>query len=258
VATKATAIAAAVALLLGAGSVSAATVEVTYTGTITYVTDPGGAIKSIFGTDSLLGDSYVATYVFNTSLGQTLTSPTLNYAIGGSVYSDTSPLLSNFVTVTVGTVPVTYSISNHNADEIEGCLSCVPTTFSVPVNQQYELAEDFQESGTTTTRAYIQSLASDPSGALPISITQPFIYLIGPSDIAYSQLAFSTSNSSTAAFAEDEIEVDNVSTVTVTVTPLPTTWTFFLIGFAVLGSVGYRRRSSNTMVGGATRRSSVS
>jgi hypothetical protein len=238
-----------VALLLGVGSASSAIVDVTYTGTITYVTDQGGTITSIFGTDNLVGDSYVANYVFNTSLGTTFTSPTLSYAYGGSAYGNTSPLLSDYVTVTINGTPQSYSINNHNADAIAGCVSCVVTSFSVPVNQQFDLAEYSHVSGVVTTRAYIQSLVSNPTGALPISITQPFYYPIGPDDIAYSQLAFSTYNSSTKAFAEDEIEVDNVSSLTVTITPLPTTWTAFLVGLAVMGGLGYRRRHSPSLAG---------
>jgi hypothetical protein len=248
--TKAIVLATGVALLLGAESASATTIDFTISGTITSVLDPGGTIKSIFGTDGLVGDTYTANYVFNTSIGEVFTSPTLNYAIGGSGFNSyPSPLVSDFVTLTLPSgVPIItsngtpyYSISNHNADEIVGCIDCMPTMLSGSgIHQQYYLAQNFEYSGGVTTRAYIQSLVSNSTGSLPITITSPFSYTIEPGDIAYSQLAFSSYNINTNTFTEDEIEVDAIGSIAST--PLPASWTFLLIGFFGIGAVSYRRQ----------------
>ena len=58
----------------------------TYTGTVAYGYDQNGR----FGTPnaSLNGDSYVARYTFDTTLGYTYSSPNENYAYGGTARID--------------------------------------------------------------------------------------------------------------------------------------------------------------------------
>jgi hypothetical protein len=96
--------AAALALIGVASPASATMVRVTYTGTVSSGYDYAGGVFGPPNT-SLTGDPYTASYLFDTTLGITLSSPNLNYAYGGSAYGAVpSPSLSAVLTINGGTL----------------------------------------------------------------------------------------------------------------------------------------------------------
>src|ERR1700687_307532 len=96
---KLVSVVAGVAMLGGVSQASAAIMDVTYTGRVSQGTDTLG----VFGGESLVGLSWVATYTFDTSLGYIFSSPfgNYNYAYGGSAYAagHPSPVLSSMITI---------------------------------------------------------------------------------------------------------------------------------------------------------------
>src|SRR5438309_2193510 len=100
--------------IVSASKASAAIVNVTYTGTVASGVDEQG----LFGAPntSLVGDSYIAQYTFDTAVGFTFSTPTQNYAYGGDNWGNASPALST--TVTINGVSVTYV--GNNVGSIEG------------------------------------------------------------------------------------------------------------------------------------------
>jgi hypothetical protein len=102
---KAIAILASLALLTLLSQPSAEILVVTYTGPISSGFDRPG----LFGAPrrELDGDSYVARYRFDTSLGRTFSSLLeRNFAVGGTALGITSPALSSTVTVNGITQPI--------------------------------------------------------------------------------------------------------------------------------------------------------
>jgi hypothetical protein len=237
---RTTGLLAALALLTSASQVLAAMVEVTFTGTVSDVNDG----EHIFGSSpqSLVGESYVAQYVFNTSIGDVFSSPTLNYAKGGSDYGVPSPLISASATIG-GTLVYTVS-PTPNFNTIMG--SSDGTT-----NWQYELAEyKFPVSGNSTEN-YIQSSVMSPVGSipsLPISLTSSFSYtVVSPPDNAYSEIFFGVFNDQTNWFTNYSDLEASISQVSFqVVTPLPSTWIMMLAGLAGLGLIATRRPQFQT------------
>src|SRR5262249_33867981 len=82
-------------------------VYVTYAGTVSYGYDQTG----VFGpaNTSLTGDTFIATYAFNTDVGVTYSSSTYNYALGGygSATGQPSPSLGATITIDGHSVDVT-------------------------------------------------------------------------------------------------------------------------------------------------------
>ena len=105
-----------VGLLVTAGSASATIVQVTYSGTVIAGSDSTGLFGTInTSTSAYVGETFVATYIFDTSRATgsfSKTSADQNYVYGGADFFNLSPATSASLTVhgqTFSFDPVAYS-----------------------------------------------------------------------------------------------------------------------------------------------------
>ena len=229
------AMAALIAILGFVSPASATLVSVTVSGTVVHGYDQTGVFGPA-GTD-LTGDSYVAHYVFDTTLGQTQYGPDYpggsirNYAIGGGYYGNASPGVSASVT-----------INGHSAD------IGAPDYSAAIEGATNELdAYATHVDGYTSNQTWSNIIANRSQiFPFPSSITEPFTYdnvsgagqfgfwdgVIGYEDV----FAYATVSVTGLTIGP----VGSVGTV-----PEPSTWAMMLIGFAGLGFAGYRRAKRN-------------
>jgi hypothetical protein len=226
---KLVSVVAAVAMLGGVSQASAAIMDVTYTGTVSYGIDTFG----LFGTAgaNLTGKSWVATYTFDTSLGNPYSAPDTSYASGGSQYGNTSPVLSSMITINGVGKAVGGSYWGNDYAYNYGSSS-----------HQYHVAENYSSGHKEHLENYIHSF----SGSLPASITTPFTHTVGGKDNAYYGTYYLTNGT-----GYDSI-IANLATLTVSnhvvaAVPEPSTWAMMLLGFAGVGAMTYRRSRKNTM-----------
>jgi hypothetical protein len=214
---------------------SAEIVDITMTGTLSSGGDSfpwgcavnGSASSSCDGYgrwENISGDSFVANFQFNTSVGTTTTS-------AGPVYSLSGP--ATIVTGTVTVAGLTFSVPT--------CVDspCTTTTSALYERSSGSLEVLVYEDGTGSSGLVLHASAITPWGA---SLTDPIpttavtssgldIVLQPPNEPYDELVAFAT-----------------VNTLTVTAaTPLPATWTMMLIGLAGLdlaglGFVTYRQQ----------------
>jgi hypothetical protein len=209
-------------LLVSASHASAATVYITYTGTVSNGYDRGG----LFGPEgaNLSGDSYVANYVFDTSLGVTYSSPIQNYAFGGSSYSDASPALSASVTINGRTVAFTpnyvgeiYAYDNGSFRE--------QAHIAASTGWQWSLAN------------YIHNF----NGTLPVTIDRAFIYHLVSGD---------TENGGYFGGGSTGLYLSPLSlteTGGISPTPLPAALPLFAGGLGVIGLVARLRNRKDAV-----------
>src|SRR5690349_2278068 len=144
------------------GTAFADIVDVTYTGTINSVYDP----NHLVGPNVAVGQSYVATYRFDTGVGNTYSDPTESYAYGGSYYGLANPFLSGSVTINGST---TFTLPTTTISEIFG------QNTSGPFAEQYAIARNYVQN---VSDAYVETYIYNNSAisAIPASITTPFSY----------------------------------------------------------------------------------
>jgi PEP-CTERM motif len=184
--------------VLAALAVTPASASVTaiYTGTV-YGYDNIG----IFGGGSLAGDSFVARYVFDPTLGgYQFSSPTQNSSYGGPALGGGSPIISASLTINGQTFDFLGDYFGEAAGANDGSYS-----------EQFHQADD----GNWNT--YMYNYIHNFTATLPASLGMPLSYTVGSGD--YSGGGFQVSSG----------------------VPEPATWAMLLIGFAGLGFAGYRR-----------------
>ena len=210
---------------------SATIIDVTYRGTVS----AGGTDDTDFleiGTN-LNGDSYVATFVFNTAVGIDLNGPPTWQAFGGSQIwaGTTSPLISAIVTIDGAPV----SINSGGAATVTG-ISGPNLTSKQQVLVSY----------TLSTPSIVYDFNSVDviyglSGDLPGNLNSSFTYDVEPNDGVDANFLFYEFIPNGAILEHIQGNVD-LSSVTVSAgVPEPSTWAMMLLGFAGLGFAGYRR-----------------
>ena len=217
---------------------SAALVDVTFTGSIIFVSYDSG-ITPIFvpaglaPTSSFDGMPYAANFVFNTDLGSSASSATGFSVEGGSSTGFTDPLVSASVTVN----GVTENIPGLYDSELTLCSSSCPSTAAGSLTLY---ASDYSNGGptgsTTNNRTYLVI-----DGAFPSSITPGSFTFTPSSGVGYISLS-TAANSGNGTVVDTYFEA-SLTTATVTVAasvPEPSTWAMMLIAFAGLGFAGYR------------------
>jgi len=200
-----------VALLAGLSSAQAAIVDVTYTGTVDYGHDQTG----LFGTPgaSLAGDSYQVTYVFNTALGITYSSPTYNYAYGGSAYGVPSPALGT--TVTINGISVSSNLNGY-IGEIVGC------NYGCLAEQYHESDYYNYDAGNVYTYNFAENhIGPNTLFPLPASITTPFSYTVQPGDQQNGSVDFFSYDNITDTQTADTYVSANITNLTVTLAGAP-------------------------------------
>jgi hypothetical protein len=207
-------------LCLTPAQLEAATVYVTYTGTVSAGSDPNG----IFGsTQNLHGMTYEVLYVFDTG-NYPDSHTTHNFIFGGTAFNSPSPVVP--ATLTIGGTGI--SISGDKVGEIVGTNNG-PGAFSQQLHMAYDL-----------NGSMVENTIFNYSGGLPATITTPFVY---------HKTAADGGGSDFVAFgASGNLDVD---TLTVSLTaptlavPAPNLsgWPMMILGFAGVGFMAYRRRS---------------
>ena len=209
--------------------VSAAIVQVQYTGTVS----SGYDITGVFGTANsfLTGAAYTANYTFETANGYTYNSPNQNYAYGGSAYPTLSPSLGSTVTINGNTV----SIAGNYFGEIYG----IHLDY---FGQTYHAAQDYVSSGSGYTNNYSYNTIYNFSNTIPASITGPFSYAVTGGDYAngYVQITDYNYSSGTVAYANAYLTPDHV-TIGAPI-PEPETYAMLLAGLGLLGFAARRRK----------------
>jgi hypothetical protein len=196
----------------------AAVVYVTYTGTVTRGTDPGG----VFGqSGSLNGQPYEVLYVFDTG-SYPDNNPTHNFIFGGTAFGNPSPLVGAAV-LTVGGVSI--KIEGNKVGEIVGTNNG-PNAFS----EQLHMANDLNGSA-------VENSIFNYSGGLPATITTPFVYHVTSSDGGSSDFsAFGASGNLSVMTLVVSLD-PRISAV-----PLHSSWPLTILGFAGVGYMAYRRK----------------
>jgi hypothetical protein len=232
---KLVSVVAGVAMLGGVSQASAAIMDVTYTGTV------GSGISGSYGIDTLgvfgtaganlTGSSWVATYTFDTSLGDPYSSSNYNYVHGGSNYGAAypSPVLSSMITIN----GVGRAVDGSYIGEISGYNS---GGFS----EQYHIAYDY----SSGHQEYLQNYIYNYIGSLPASITTPFTHTVDANDtefIGKYYLANGAASETIYAYITTLTVTEHVAAV-----PEPSTWAMMILGFAGVGFAAYRKKKTGT------------
>jgi hypothetical protein len=198
-------------VILSVNPVEATVVYVTYTGTISSGSDPGG----VFGqAGSLNGKSFEVSYVFDTGTAGSfsVTNPTENFAFGGTNFGVPSPLVDPAV-LTIGGVSI--NIRGNSVGEIQG-INQGPGAFSEQLHRAYD-----------TNGSVVENSIFNYSGGLPASITTPFVYQVTSSDGGSSDFS--------AFGASGNMSVDTL-TISLSAVPWhPSIWAEMIFGFLGLG-----------------------
>jgi hypothetical protein len=181
--SKLTGVAATLAFFGTVSPASSDIVHVTYTGVVRDGYDQTG----VFGpaNTSLAGQPYIAAYTFDTSIGQTFSSPTYNYAVGGYISAtfQPSPSLGAFVIINNHTV----TIGGAAFGQLYGLGGGGGTT------TVYDDARDYFVFNADLHLYNILNNGiqlSDP--LLPTSITTPYIYTVPHGDGGFGLVVIQT------------------------------------------------------------------
>lgn len=196
---------------------SANIVTMTFTGTVTSAYDDIGLFGIVVpccGNTTYNGDSYVAKFVFDTSLG----SGNFSNIPGG-------------ITLNGGALSATVTVNGHTVATGVGPSSSLnydPTNF---LNDGAQVT-DFTPTGGNTNFTLAENFFPDPT----ISLSGLFFATIPNPPPA---------NSSTDCCSVDIVASDTITSVTITdissAVPEPSTWAMMLIGFAGIGFTAFRR-----------------
>ncbi|MFY9655195.1 MAG: hypothetical protein WAK01_01210 [Methylocystis sp.] len=189
------------ALLLGASSAQADIVAVTYAGTVVSGFDQTGLFGPANG--NLAGDSYKVVYLFNTSLGQTTSSPTENSASGGTSFPAPTPSIKT--TVTINGVSISSNLNGY-FDQIYGYNDGSSS-------QQYSYTQYYNQGATNTVNNYASNFVNTTNLTIPASITTPFSYNVQPGDSQSATVSFSTTVNATGALLVNTFATANITNV---------------------------------------------
>lgn len=233
-------------LISTAGQASAAIVEVTVNGTVTSSVDLTGIFGIVDTGNAYVGDSYVASIIFNPSLGETQSTSTYNTAEGGS--ADPTPNLTNpalSANVTINGVTVSINPINFGefvGDNNENGLGISGQHYNVGYYSNNMLLNNC----CNFIKIQEDIAASDLS--IPLSLTTPFTYNVD-SDPAASESAatfYLTDRDNNGVYEQFTVIDASIQTLTLSVvTPLPDALPLFATGLGVMALVGWRRKRKN-------------
>jgi len=222
--------AALVACFGAAAPLSAAVVQVQYTGTVSEGFDTTG----IFGTAGsfLNGAAYTANYTFETTYGTTHSSLGLTEVYGGGLWGTISPSLGATITINGITVSLVGNLIGHLVGYNNGTLS-----------QVLHEAEDFADTGSGYSQTQLYNVIDNDSNAFTNSLTDPLSYAVAAGDDAYgyfavSDIAYDFGSASTNAYAQ--LVPDHI-TIGAPI-PEPETYAMLLAGLGLLGFAARRRK----------------
>jgi len=219
-------------LVLTASNASANIVQVTYSGTVIAGSDSTGLFGTInTSVSAYVGETFVATYVFDTSRATGIfskTSADQNYVYGGDDFFNLSPATSAQITVHGNT----YSFNPVSYSQLSG------TAASVATNMQTAYARNHVND--TLLDSYIRANDLGPY-TVPVSISGDFVYHVLPGQTAIG--SFITAGTYVTATL-DTLTISGITTAV----PEASTWAMMILGFVGLGLAASRR--NNRLPGG--------
>jgi len=150
--------------LCSIGAASAATVQVTYTGVVGDSSHDYGGVFGLAG-QSLGGQPFTVAYIFDTTRGDILNSPTETQAYGGINLGNASPSLG-----------ATISINGYSV-AIDGRYLGLISNFSYTVSHQAYEVNSFVNG---FVNSYLYNSAYDATSPFPVSLTSPYSYSVIP------------------------------------------------------------------------------
>jgi hypothetical protein len=200
------------------GPALAAPVTVTITGTVTSGIDEGG----FFGASNtnLAGSAYTLSYLFDTSLGVRTTSPSWDYLVGQSPFSQSPSLGATF---TIGSSNLFFS-----------------GNFSGTIwGRDNGTTSDRLQTAYDTNISFVQASGAAPTGVLPVGIETAFAYDFLPASDTFGQLLYTFGSRTTnLLFTLGRIE----TTVGISETPLPAALPLFATVLGGAGFAAWRRK----------------
>ncbi len=214
-----------VAFFGAAAPLSAAIVQVEYTGTVS----DGYDFTGVFGTANtfLTGAAYTANYTFDTTIGLTETDWYYNRVSGGTYYGNLSPSLGATITINGNTVSVLGTAFGYLTGVNVGNFS-----------QVYHDVNDLVDTGTGYIQTILNNGITNNNGALPISLTDPLSYAVIAGDTGFGH--FEISNFGVSTFVYAELAPNHV-TINAPI-PEPETYAMLLAGLGLLGWQARRRK----------------
>jgi hypothetical protein len=170
----------------------------------------------------LNGQAYEVLYVFDAGRYPD-NNPTHNFIFGGTAFGAPSPLVGAAV-LTIGGVSI--EIKGNLAGEIVGTNNG-PNAFSQQLHRAYDI------NGYAVENSITNNL-----GALPATITTPFVYHVTSSDGGGSD--FSAFGASGKLDVTTHVVSLNAPTSAI---PEPSTWAMIILGFAGVAFMAYRSRN---------------
>lgn len=221
-------------LCLGVASARAAIVTVTYKGTVASGSDPVDFFKA---GDNFVGAAYQATYVFDTSLGETLNSSGWSYALGGSFFGSPSPALS--ATLTINNVSLAFTPNSY------GFIQGISDTASLIQHEVKRLSSD----GPLSEYAnLIHRLYRFNDNLYPASLTGPFSHTVDFRDDIFAIVEIEYRNPVNGLYSA--FVHANFAPTSVTISsgvPEPATWAMMILGLAGVGFLARRRKAKAAM-----------
>lgn len=223
----------------GAERAEAALVTVTYTGTVASGVDGVGTFTQSSEPNNLAGLAYKAVYVFDTTLGETFSSPGKNYALGGLRNGLQSPALSASITIN----GISFGFVPNNIGFINNINAAVFNNVFVSLIEHR--ANHFAPTGDVEAAILTHNLRhfslNEPT--YPSSLSQPFEHDVQFNEDVFAILIldYHTFANHYTAFVNATLAPSHVS-IEVAGVPEPSTWAMMLLGFAGVGYRVYRRR----------------
>ncbi len=227
------AIAGALLVLSLASPASAALINVTYTGTVTYDYDEFTGVINQF-----VGQSYTASYVFDIPNGTYYSSSGSQGYYGGTSFSNISPAIS--ASVTFGSNGP-FVITPSYAGQIE-------IFDNGSIRKQSHVGTQSSDDGVIFINNFSQSSVGGNPGTIPYSFSGPFTYTLAVGDSGSQSFQLLNSNILTGTNVQFLQVYADVQTLTVSsAVPEPSTWAMMLIGFAGIGYMSVRRRRASKL-----------
>ena len=232
-------VAASVLAALGATSAASAELLVTYTGTIA----SGEDVTGIFGTSGadLTGNSFVARYLIDPSLGNQSTTPISNQAQGGTNLGVASPIVSANVTIN----GITFDFAG-------------PASFAQVFGRNGSDSEQIHQYeynpiiGNIQYSEFMTNFIDTSTLAIPKSLNTPFTYTATAQDQSGDDLDINNFDMQNHVNIDQANLTLNSTILTVALlpsTPEPSTWVMVLAGFAAFGIAAWQRTRSAKLAG---------
>ncbi len=211
--------------LMAATTAPAITLQAVYTGTVSSGLDAAG----IFGptTGDLTGETFVARFVYETTVGHRVTTPgSGDYIEGGTDLGIPSPILG--ATLTIGGVTVHVSPAAYGAQEVD-----LPTTCCQA--DVYSEADSPERPGIQTRDTFYIEAFGTGSDSIDTAIPQVAV--------TYQGLAnFFRLDANTGGVLNSPIGLGGAGTVAVSAVPEPSSWLLMLMGIGSVGAASRRLR----------------